>query len=201
MRSRSCFSPYPSGIFFLGICIALFLSCAFFFGSEASPAESGAFPLLGEWAYDYEPTVLVLRLEANGNAWYLGKDYTWADQGSFLKLADPEGNTLMLRYAVSETQKVIYPRTFYRRGTHVEGEGGLIGVWEGVSDGSSFVFTPAGYFLEDSAFSGNFMADPEAGTFLLHYGEVFADTLCYYGVENEILSVEYPWVIVAKQSS
>ena len=95
-----------------------------------------------------------------------------------------------------EDQKIIYPQTVYHRGKEVEGQKGLIGIWEGLNDGSSFVFTPAGYFLEDNSFSGNYMINEEEGTFLLHYGDVFADTLCYYSIDSsDILTVEYPWPI------
>ena len=100
---------------------------------------------------------------------------------------------------MTEDQKLIYPQTRYKRGKEVEGQGGLIGIWEGTDDGSNFVFTPAGYFLEDSAFSGNFINNTEEKTFLLHYGDVFADTLCYYSITDEILTVEYPWKLVAKK--
>ena len=140
-------------------------------------------------------------MEADGYVWYRGKDYTWTDdQDGFLHLTDTEGTVMLLRYQITEDQKIIYPRTSYHRGKEVDGQKGLIGVWEGIEDGSSFVFTPAGYFLEDSVFAGNYMADSVRGVFLLHYGDVFADTLCYYSIEDEILTVEYPWTLVEKQT-
>lgn len=154
-------------------------------------------PLLGEWAFDYEPETAVFRLEEDGTAWYKNQTWVWKDQTGFLLLTDSEGSELRLRYLAEEQKTVIYQQTSYHRGKAVEGQGGLIGIWEGVSDGSTFVFTPAGYFLEDSAFSGQFLNNSEEGTFLLHYGEVFEDTLCYYSIsDDEILTVEYPWPIV-----
>ena len=156
-------------------------------------------PLIGEWAFDYEPETTVLKVETDGRAWYRGKEYHWEDQETFLAMTDTDGNTMNLRYTVTEEKKVIYPQTRYKRGKEVEGQGGLIGIWEGAEDGSNFVFTPAGYFLEDSSFTGNFMMNAEEGTFLLHYGDVFADTTCYYSITDEILTVEYPWTIIEKK--
>lgn len=189
----------------LALLTALLLIAGSFLVSAALAEEksdvSGVSPLAGEWAFEYEPAVLILRVSEDGSAWYRGTDYVWEDQEGFLKLSDPSGEqeSVLLRYAVSEEQKIIYPRTSYHRGKEVEGQNGLIGIWEGVSDGSNFVFTPSGYFLEDSSFSGNFMINEENGTFLLHYGDLFADTLCYFSITDEILTVEYPWRIVEYQ--
>lgn len=165
-------------------------------------AAENSHPLQGEWAFPYEPEKTVLTVREDGNAVLQGKEYRWQeDEPGFLKMTDAEDHTLLLRYSAADEKTVIYLQTSYHRGEEKEGQGGLIGIWEGENDGSSFVFTPMGYFLEDSVFSGNFMADPEKGTFLLHYGDVFADTVCYYSIENEILTVEYPWEIIRPQSA
>lgn len=179
--------------------IALFLMavmCAVLPGVICAEA---AMPLMGEWAFDYEPETTVLKVDADGNAWYQGTDWRWEDLGTSLKLTGADGKTIDLRYAVTEEKKVIYPQTRYKRGKEVEGQGGLIGIWEGVDDQSNFVFTPAGYFLEDSSFTGTFTKDEEKGTFLLNYGDAFADTMCYYSIADEILTVEYPWTIIEKK--
>ena len=153
-------------------------------------------PLVGSWAFSYEPETLVLRLDESGSAWYRDAEYTWSDQDNLLTLTNKDGESLLLRYMIAEDQTFIYPRTVYHRGKNVEGQGGLIGIWEGEEGDSSYVFTPAGAFLEDSVLSGSFMADADQGTFLLHYGDAFADTLCYYTVKDDLLTVEYPWPVV-----
>ena len=175
----------------LALCTCLLMSsCA---------AADEKLALIGEWAFSYEPETEVLRVGEDGAAWYKGQDYTWEDLGDRLKLTDAAGGVLFLRYLVAGDQTFIYPHTKYHRGKEVEGQGGLIGIWEEENGGGSFVFTPAGYFLEDSSFSGNYMIDQAAGTFLLHYGDVFADTLCYYSIgEDDVLTVEYPWAIVKR---
>lgn len=178
---------------------AIFLAVLTCFVLLNTVFAEAAMPLIGEWAFDYEPETTVLKVDADGTAWYKGTEYRWEDQGTSLKLTDAEGKITSLRYTVTEEKKVIYPQTRYQRGKEVEGQGGLIGIWEGVDDKSNFVFTPAGYFLEDSSFTGNFMFNSEEGTFLLHYGDVFDDTTCYYSIQDEILTVEYPWTIVEKK--
>ncbi len=181
----------------MGRIAALFLVLMLFCAAGACAESGGNSPLLGEWAFDYEPETTVLKVSADGSARYKDRDFRWEDRGTALVLTDADGTALELRYAVTEDGVFIYPQTRYRRGEkEVEGQGGLIGIWEGAEDGSSFVFTPAGYFLEDSVFSGNFMMNAEEGTFLLHYGDAFRDTLCYYSIADEILTVEYPWKIV-----
>ena len=157
-------------------------------------------PLIGEWAFAYKPEETVLSVREDGQAVYQQKNWQWTDDGTFLHLADGNGGELLLRYVVSEKLTAIYPRTVYHRGAQVEDQGGLIGVWKAdESEGTSFVFTPSGFFMEDSSFGGTFTADNPAGTFLLHYGEVFSDTLCYYSIQDDArLEVEYPWPIVRK---
>ncbi|MBQ9324847.1 MAG: hypothetical protein IJ246_03645 [Clostridia bacterium] len=156
--------------------------------------------LIGSWAFSHAPETQVLQVSEDGLAEYQGQAYTWTQENGFLILTDDEENVLPLRYAAVDDQVLLYPWTTYHRGKTVEGQGGLIGIWEEIDGGASFVFTPAGFFLEDNSFSGNYMINEEDGTFLLHYGDVFADTLCYYSIsEDDLLTVEYPWPIVPVQ--
>ena len=178
----------------------MMLITVFCFMLPFSSDADEAMPLIGQWAFSYAPETVILQLSDDGKAVYQEKEYIWESTDGFLILTDAEGNTFSLRYLISEDQKIIYPQTAYHRGKEVDGQKGLIGIWEGVKDGSSFVFTPAGYFLEDNSFSGNFMMNEEEGTFLLHYGDIFADTLCYYAIDgDDILTVEYPWPITEAQ--
>lgn len=178
----------------LSLCLTFSAACE---EAAAPSAEAGdSMPLIGSWAFSHAPETVILQVSEDGTAVYHNKEYTWNGTEGFLILTDAAGDTVSLRYMITDDQKIIYPQTAYHRGKEVEGQGGLIGIWEGVNDGSSFVFTPAGYFLEDNSFSGNFMINEEDGTFLLHYGDVFADTLCYYSIDDaDILTVEYPWPI------
>ena len=153
--------------------------------------------MAGEWAFSHEPSVAVLTVAEDGTAAYRDRAWSWEDTGSALKLTDAEGNVLSLRYMRDGDQAFIYPVTVYEK-TRETDRPGLIGIWQETEGrGASFVFTPAGYFLEDSSFSGTFTADEEKGTFLLHYDGDLADTLCYYTIDGDgLMTVEYPWPVV-----
>ena len=152
-------------------------------------------PLEGAWAYAHDPKTPILTVKSDGTAVYFGKQYGWEDIGGFLSLSGEEGNAF-LRYHVTDQAVYIYPETVFEKTGHPELEG-LFGVWQGVNSGSSFAFTPDGYFLEDGAFTGQYTVDADAGTFLLNYGGVFADTLCYYTLrEDGCLVVAYPYDVV-----
>lgn len=156
--------------------------------------------MIGAWAFSHEPDEVVLKVSEDGNAVYRDREYTWEDTGSALKLTDGEGNSLTLRYARDGENTFLYPATVYEK-TGKTDQPGLAGIWkETEGRGASFVFTPAGYFLEDSSFSGTYTADPELGQFLLHYDGNLADTLCYYTIgEDGRMTVEYPWPAVPVQ--
>ncbi len=174
-----------------------FLLCLAVFILMCAGSASAASGMAGEWAFAHEPSVPVLKVAEDGAAEYRGQAWTWEDTGSALKLTDAEGNVLSLRYARDGENVFLYPVTVYEKTEHGD-QPGLIGIWQETEGrGASFVFTPAGYFLEDSSFSGTFTDDAEKGMFLLHYDGDLADTVCYYTIgEDGLLSVEYPWPVV-----
>ena len=59
----------------------------------------------------------------------------------------------------------------------------------------SFVFTADGAFSEDTAFSGMYTVDEETGSFRLDYGGIFESIVCYYTIEDNLLTVAYPWKV------
>ena len=152
---------------------------------------------LGEWAFAHEPEKAVLLVAEDGTALYEGQSCTWKDEGGILRLTGEEGESFPLRYLIESDRAYLYPVTVYEK-TGEQDQSGLIGIWtETEGRGGSFVFTPAGNFLEDNTFSGTFTKDEEKGTFTLHYGGVFEDTLCYYSIGADgLLRVEYPWPVV-----
>ena len=160
-----------------------------------SAAVAGTCPLEGTWAYAHDHKAPVLSVNADGTCVYFGKQYAWEDQEGFLALRNDD-ESAVLRYLVTDEAVYIYPETVFEKTGHTE-LAGLFGVWKGVNSGSSFAFTPDGYFLEDGAFAGQYTVDEDAGTFLLNYGGVFADTLCYYTLrEDGLLTVAYPYDVV-----
>ena len=176
---------------FTGIALMLLLCLAVL---AAGCAEG--FPA-GEWALDSEPEVCVLRVDEGGSAQYNGAAYTWEDDGGFLLLTDAEGEVFRLRYLVTEKHLYLYLGSGYTRKEGTAGEG-IVGVWN--KDGSArsfFEFTAKDTFLEDGYFSGVYETDYENGSFTLIYPKYFEDTVCYFQLDGEHMTVEYPWSLTA----
>ena len=177
-------------------CLLLMLAAVCCAAACAEEKVPGLGP--GDWAFNHAPETTVLLLREDGTAEFQGKPYSWEDDGTFLRLTEAETEEeLPLRYQITEKKTLLWIPTVYRRYEQMPGED-LIGAWVGEeSGGSTFIFTEDSRFLEDGTFTGVFRTDPEAGTFLLIYPEYFDDTLCYYRMEgNDILTVEYPWILV-----
>jgi hypothetical protein len=153
----------------------------------------------GTWVFDYDHDVIALKMNEDGTVWYKNQVYQCEKQADRLLLTDSNGETFVLRFRKAGDKVEIYQHTDYHRGSGTEDQEGLFGVWEGTEDGSSFVFTPTGFFLEDSFFSGTYMISEDGTSFLLKYGNTFDDTACFFQIENDVLTVEYPWVIVQEQ--
>ena len=148
----------------------------------------------GKWAYNYEPETTVLEVRRNGQAVYNGASYSCKDDGQFLVLSSA-GEELHLRYLLKDGDMLLYIPTEYG----YSGEGtpkDLTGLWQTGDKKWSFEFTEDGRFSEDGLFSGNFTADKGSSTFTLIYNEDFADTVCYYSINGNTLTVEYPWTMV-----
>ena len=51
--------------------------------------------------------------------------------------------------------------------------------------------------MEDGYFPGTYTVDEESGSFRLHYaGGQLDDTVCYFTLDGDALTVEYPWRMV-----
>jgi len=72
----------------------------------------------------------------------------------------------------------------------------LIGMWR--SGNSLFEFTEKGTFDEDGYFFGHYLIDEEAGTIKLMYEAPLEDTILYYNLDGEKLTIDYPWPMVLK---
>ena len=179
------------------LCLLLTVGCVFF--AAACGAEESC-PLLGDWAFDYEPEVSVLTVNSDGTAVWNGGDYTWEDDGAFLLLTDPRGETVSLRYRAEEDRVQIFLTGTYTR-TAKDKDEEIFGAWKkDGSYGSAFVFEKDMRFMEDGTFVGTFEVDTEAGTFTLKYQPaIFEDTTCYFTWEGDRMTVEYPWTVVGKQ--
>ena len=171
--------------------------CIFF---AAVCGAEGACPLLGDWAFNYEPAVSVLTVREDGTASWNGAEYAWEDDGAFLTLKNEEAETVALRYLADEKKTLLFLPASYTR-TAKDRDDEIFGAWiRDGSSGSSFIFEKDMRFMEDGTFVGTFEVDREAGTFTLKYQPaLFEDTTCYFAWEGDRMTVEYPWPIVEKQ--
>ena len=151
--------------------------------------------ILGKWAYDYEPESAVLILKADGSAEYEGKRFDrFTCDGTMLELSCTDGPAAQIRCRSDGEALIVYKRTdFHSDGDH----DGLSGAWRSDEGGWSYEFNAEGAFLEDGMFSGTYTLDEADGSFKLQYVDgQFADTLCYYSLDGDRLTVEYPWRMV-----
>ncbi len=176
------------------LCLLLTVGCVFF--AAVSGAEESC-PLLGDWAYNYEPAVSVLTVREDGTARWNDAEYAWEEDGTFLLLKNEEGETVSLRYLADGDKLLVFlPGTYTRTAKDKDEE--IFGAWKkDGSYGNSFVFEKDMRFMEDGTFVGIFELDPEAGTFTLKYQPaIFEDTTCYFVQEGDRMTVEYPWTMV-----
>ena len=160
-----------------------------------SPAEQA---LVGKWAYDHDPKTAVLILKQDGSAKYAGTKYDrFTYDGELLELTASDGTAQTIRCQQDEEGLLLYRATVYIR----EDSGdGLTGVWHDDADNWTFEFTKTGAFMEDGYFPGTYTVDEEAGSFRLHYaGGQLDDTVCYFSLDGDALTVEYPWRMVPAQ--
>ena len=149
----------------------------------------------GKWAYNYEPEETVLKITGNGQAVYDGTDYECIDDGQFLTLTSSGEEAYRFRYILKGDEMLLYIPTKYTFSGD-EPSDNLIGLWQTENKKWSFEFTKDGRFSEDGLFSGKFISDKGSSTFTLDYNEDFEDTICYYSINGDTLTVEYPWTMV-----
>ena len=172
--------------------IALLLLAGCARSAALSPAEQA---LVGKWAYDHDPKTAVLVLKQDGSAKYDGTKYDrFAYNGEQLELTASDGSSQQIRCTQDEEGLLFYRTTVYERES---GSDGLTGLWHDDADNWTFEFTNTGAFMEDGYFPGTYTVDEAAGSFRLHYaGGQLDDTVCYYSLDGDALTVEYPWRMV-----
>ena len=182
-----------------GLVLSLALTLLLCFTLTVSAAAEG-FPA-GDWAFGSDPGTSVLRLSEDGTAVYRDAEYTWEDDGQFLLLKDAKGEVLKLRYRVTEKNKWLYVIMNYTRKEGTTGED-LQGVWNlDGSEAAFFEFSSKNTFLEDGVFSGTYKVDYENNSFTLIYPMLFDDTECFFTIDGQHMTVEYPWSVVETQEA
>ncbi len=162
---------------------------------EKSNLPEQAQAICGSWAYIHDQATEMAVFKKDGTAKYEGKDCTFTCDSQFVTLTDTDGATQKLRYTVDDEGIYLYTNTTYT----FSGEGepnGLIGEWICAEKKWSFAFTETNTFMEDGYFTGYYAIDTENSTFKLTYDDQFEDTVCYYQLEGNTLTIDYPWRMV-----
>ena len=171
--------------------VLLFLFMAALILTACGNTQEG--PLSGKYAYihDTEKAALVFR----GDKVTLdGTKYSYTVDGEFVLLTR-NGKTTPMRFLETKDGMYIYKTTVYTLTNGDVGKG-ILGKWDNAENKWSFEFNDKAEFLEDGIFAGHYFNDEEAGTFKLMYNDPVEDTVCYYTVDGETLTVEYPWPMV-----
>lgn len=154
-------------------------------------------PLEGKWGYIYDPSAVILEVSGD-RLTYEGKKYSFSMDQEFLYLKRGKEER-KLRYLISGAHTYLYQTTDYQRTTDPQAVP-LAGKWENRENSWSFEFTEKGEFLEDGYFPGTYSVS-DHGTFKLMYTDHFEDTECYYSINGQVLTVEYPWEIVKAETT
>lgn len=154
-----------------------------------------ALGICGSWAYIHDQDTAIAIFHEDGTAQYEGKDYSFECDSQYIKLKDTDGETKQLRYTPDDKGMYLYSNNIYTFCGEGEPEG-LVGEWSCADKNWSYSFTEAGTFLEDGYFPGYYTVDDENSTFKLVYNDQFEDTVCYFRLEENQLSIEYPWRMV-----
>ncbi len=164
-------------------------------GKNNTALSEEAQKICGSWAYNHDKETAIAVFREDGTAQYEGKDYSFECDGQFIQLKDKKGDTIQLRYAFNDEGIYLYSNNTYT----FSGEGepdGLVGEWSCAEKKWSYSFTEQGTFMEDGFFPGYYTVDDKNSTFKLVYNDQFEDTVCYFQLEGNKLSIEYPWRMV-----
>lgn len=154
-------------------------------------------PLNGKWSYIHDTESVAFEVKNNGTAILDGKKYSCTYNNETISLTSKDGESLNLRYLTDGDDKFyLYKISQYE----YQGEktsDGIVGKWVDTENGrSSFEFTENGTFCEDSYIYGYYFQNEESGSVLFVYNDHYEDTLIFYSLDGNVLTVEYPWPMV-----
>ncbi len=174
--------------------------CMICTGCNGSKNNSTVKPTLDDsnvkewWAFSYDEKVPALILRKDGTASYKGTEYVrYETAENMYKLTDENGATLELEYSEKNGKRLLYDIWEYKR-TYGDSGPSVVGVWE--SGRNYFEFTTNQTFQEDGVFFGHYSVDVDAGTVKLVYERDLDDTIFYYHIENDVMTVRYPFVMI-----
>lgn len=184
-------------IFALALVCALCIACV---GCDGSKNNSTVKPTLDDsnvkewWAFDYDEETPALIIRKDGTASYKGVEYAGYEiTDNMYKLTDASGAVLELEFSDKGGKRQLYDIWEYKRTYGTSGPS-VVGVWE--SGNNYFEFTVNQTFQEDGMFFGHYSVDVNAGTVKLMYERDLDDTVFYYHIENDVMTVRYPFLVV-----
>ncbi len=179
------------------ILVITFTCCMAGCGKQAIQQNPDEIALLGEWYYAHDEKETVATFSEDGSAKFEGEKYQYTCDGEFINLTDKDGNVTKLRYLSEGDKMYVYIQSTYTR--QAEGGGsGIVGLWCCEEEGWTFEFSAKGTFMEEGAMTGYYEVNEEAKTVKLMYGEALADTVFFYELTENELSVEYPWLMIKR---
>ena len=146
------------------------------------------------WALDPSDKEPVLIVRKDGTASYKKVEYAKCEVAdNMYKLTDDKGTVLELEYKdAGNGNRYIYDIWEYDRTDGTSGPS-VVGVWE--CGNNYYEFSAKGTFQEDGVFFGYYTVDVNAGTIRLAYERDLPDTVMYYQIENDHMTVRYPFIM------
>jgi len=181
--------------------LSLLCSC-----SKADSVES--------WAYNFDKTTEILRLNSDGTASYILKVYedgkqvkktqeykSYNKDDSFITLKDKDDGELKLRYIKTDAGINLYEKTEYEQILKKDGNA-VAGVWVDKNNSDYFYeFAEDGAFNEDGYFTGKYTLDEKECRIDFTYDGDSSKSVLYYTISGDSLIVEYPWPMVPTEKS
>ncbi|MBO4398552.1 MAG: hypothetical protein J5795_00300 [Lachnospiraceae bacterium] len=173
---------------------------------EASVTPTATTPAKAEnvsqqWVYIHDRGNLAMVFYKDGTALYNGEKYKSYEEGEEkIRLTSEDGTVTDIRYFDETTKDGEKRRTIYRitdyklTPSSLMGDSPVIGYWIVPEKNWSYQFTEKGTFLEDGVLPGYYYVNDD-GTIRLNYEGNLPETVFYYSVHDDVMTIEYPWVM------
>ncbi|MBQ6661892.1 MAG: hypothetical protein IJM57_10845 [Lachnospiraceae bacterium] len=156
------------------------------------------------WAETTERGKAFMIFYKDGSAMYDGKNYkSYEVTDTAIRFTSEDGKVTTVLYYDETSKSGELRKNVYRTATYTfvssalneKCDGTLIGLWESPENHWSFQFTKSGVFLEDEILPGHYYVN-DNGTVRLSYDGHLPESLLYYHVDGNVLTVDYPWPLV-----
>ena len=154
-----------------------------------------------QWVYIHERENAAMIFYKDGTAFYDGVKYKSYEVGEkTIRFTSEDGTVTNIRYfdetaKDGEKRRTIYRITDYKlKPGAYTGDSPVIGFWQVPDRNWSYQFTAKGTFLEDEVLPGHYYVNDD-GTIRLVYEGNLPETVFYYSIHDDIMTVEYPWVM------